>query len=57
MELDGKQHAWFVDYDDGRTKVIENFGLRVIRFTNEELCSDLDFVLGRIREELRLPFV
>jgi very-short-patch-repair endonuclease len=57
VELDGKQHAWFADYDDGRTKVIENFGVRVIRFTNEEVCGDLDFVLGRIHEELRLPFV
>ena len=57
VELDGKQHDWFVDYDNGRTEVIENFGVRVVRFTNAEVCNDLDAVLSRIREELRLPFV
>ncbi len=51
------QHDWFVDYDNGRTKVIENFGVRVLRFTNAEVSADLDSVLKRIREELRLPFV
>ena len=56
LELDGKQHEWFLDYDNGRTKVIENFGVRVVRFTNAEVCDDLDLVLARIREELRLPF-
>ncbi len=54
---DGVQHDWFVDYDNGRTKVIENFGVRVLRFTNAEVSADLDSVLKRIREELRLPFV
>ena len=54
---DGVQHDWFVVYDNGRTKVIENFGVRVLRFTNAEVSADLDSVLSRIREELRLPFV
>ena len=54
---DGVQHEWFVDYDNGRTEVIENFGVRVLRFANAEVCQDLESVLSRIREELRLPFV
>jgi very-short-patch-repair endonuclease len=29
----------------------------MLRFTNAEVCDDLDAVLARIREELRLPFV
>ncbi len=57
VELDGVQHDWFIDYDHGRTDVIENFGVRVLRFTNAEVCNDLESVLSRIREELRLPFV
>ena len=56
IELDGKQHEWFADYDAGRTAVIENFGIRVLRFTNAEVCDDLDRVLARIRSKLRLPF-
>jgi hypothetical protein len=30
---------------------------RVNRFTNDEGCTDLEAVLTRIREALRLPFV
>jgi very-short-patch-repair endonuclease len=56
VELDGKQHEWFADYDSGRTEILERLGIRVIRFTNDEVCNDLDAVLARIRAELRLPF-
>ena len=56
IELDGRQHEWFTDYDAGRTAVIENFGVRILRFTNAEVYDDLDSVLARIRSELRLPF-
>jgi very-short-patch-repair endonuclease len=52
VKLDGKQYEWFADYDSG----LERLGLKVIRFTNEEVCGDLDAVLARIRAELRLPF-
>ena len=56
VELDGKQHEWFADSDSGRTEILERLGIRVIRFTNDEVCNDLDAVLARIRAELRLPF-
>jgi very-short-patch-repair endonuclease len=56
VELDGKQHEWFSDYDAGRSVVLERHGLRAVRFANEEVCADLDSVLARIRQELRLPF-
>lgn len=56
IELDGTQHAWFSDYDAGRSEVLQRLGVHVVRFTNEEVCADLDSVLARIRQELRLPF-
>jgi very-short-patch-repair endonuclease len=56
IELDGKQHEWFSNCDDGRTEVLESLGVRVIRFANEDVCADLESVLARIRKELRLPF-
>ena len=37
VELDGKQHEWFTDYDAERTKVLESRGIRVIRFANAEV--------------------
>ncbi|MBV8104034.1 MAG: endonuclease domain-containing protein [Hyphomicrobiales bacterium] len=57
VELDGKQHEWFADYDAERTKVLESRGVSVIRFTNAEVEGDLDSVVARIREALQLPFV
>ena len=53
---DGKQHEWFSDYDARRSEVLQRLGVRVVRFTNEDVCNDLDSVLARIRDELRLPF-
>ena len=54
--VDGRQHEWFADYDAGRTAIIETYGVRVLRFTNAEVCDDLDSVLARIGAELCLPF-
>ncbi len=56
IELDGQQHEWFADYDAGRTEILERMGVRVIRFTNAEVCDDLDAVLARIHAELRAPY-
>ena len=56
VELDGKQHEWFADYDAGRTELLERLGVRVVRFINAQVWEDLDAVLERIRGELRLPF-
>ena len=56
IELDGKQHAWFSDYDAGRTEILEHLGLRIVRFTNEEVWDDVESALARIRTEIRLPF-
>ena len=43
VEIDGKQHEWFSDYDKERTEILERLGLHVIRFTNAEVCDDLGF--------------
>ncbi len=56
VELDGKQHEWFAEYDAERTRVLESRGVSVIRFTNVEVEGDLDSVLARIHNALRLPF-
>jgi very-short-patch-repair endonuclease len=56
VELDGKQHEWFSDFDAGRTEILKRFGLCIVRFTNAEVLDDLDSVLARIGAELRLPF-
>ena len=52
----GKQHEWLADYDAGRAQVLEAYDVRLIRFTNAEVCEELDSVLARVEAELRLPF-
>ena len=56
VERDGAQHDWQGKSDAERTKVVQAFGVRVIRFTNGDIRDDLDAVLRLISEELRLPF-
>jgi len=56
VEIHGKQHDWFAEYDRGRSEVLQRLGVQVFRFSNEEVCGDLDSVLERIRAALRLPF-
>ena len=36
--------------------ILERLGLHVVRFINAEVCDDLDFVLVRIYDAMRLPF-
>lgn len=48
VEIDGKQHEWYAEYDARRTQEIESHGFAIIRFTNGEVMNDLESVLMRI---------
>ena len=48
IELDGPQHKSNMEYDEDRTKIIEDYGLRVIRFKNFEVDHNFDSVKKRI---------
>ena len=53
VEVDGGQHLEQADYDAERTRWLgEERGIRVIRFTNEDVLQNLDAVLDVIREAL-----
>lgn len=49
VEVDGKIHMRQKDYDDARSAIIRNLGMKVVRFGNEEVQRDLESVLDRIR--------
>jgi very-short-patch-repair endonuclease len=49
IEIDGGIHKFQKEYDDGRTAELELLGLTVIRFSNEEVLSDVDQVVETIR--------
>jgi len=52
IEVDGKIHENQVEKDAERTRLLEEAGFKVIRFTNEEVLNDIDNVLNKILEEL-----
>ena len=56
IELDGEIHnnKEQKDYDEARTEELEEFGIKVIRFDNEEILKDIDKVLGIIERYLPL---
>ncbi len=57
IEIDGLIHQLpeNIESDAQRTEWLEEEGYRVIRFTNEEVLSNLDLVLNKIKEALEIP--
>jgi isoleucyl-tRNA synthetase len=62
IEVDGGYHLRpeVKEADKLRTEILESFGYKVIRFTNEEVIGSIDSVLSKIKTELdalkTLPF-
>lgn len=50
IEVDGDIHTQQQVYDEARTQHLQSFGYRVLRFSNEEVLSDLQTVLTHIVE-------
>ncbi len=57
VEVDGSIHQLPENKvsDKERTDWLENEGFRVVRFTNNEVLSNLDKVLKEIKQELEIP--
>ena len=51
VEVDGDIHLrdQAQEYDDGRTGELEKFGIRVIRFTNEQVIKNQELVIEQIK--------
>jgi very-short-patch-repair endonuclease len=54
IELDGGVHdtAERMEYDDNRTFELEEKGFRVLRFRNEEIITNIEYVLSKIKDYL-----
>lgn len=54
IEIDGDIHSKpeNKEYDSYRTYELEQFDIKVLRFTNEQVLNYLEFVLNKIKEEL-----
>ncbi len=55
IEVDGPIHDYTPEEDAARQECLESLGLRVIRFTNEQVVGELDEVLECIGEMLLKP--
>lgn len=56
IEVDGEIHtnSDVKEHDDGRTHDIEKLGIKILRFTNNEVINDIQNVKNRILEEINL---
>jgi very-short-patch-repair endonuclease len=52
IEVDGYTHNLKYIKDRNRQTILENLGIRVIRFTDEEVLKDIDNVLRIIQREV-----
>ena len=50
IEIDGEIHKERTEYDIVRTSKLEEYGYRVIRFSNERVINDLQGVLDEIEQ-------
>lgn len=54
IEIDGPQHFKKEnrEYDKIRSKYFEGLGIKVLRFTNEEVATETEMVVRKIKNEL-----
>jgi very-short-patch-repair endonuclease len=54
IEIDGSIHEYTVEEDVIRQEYLEGLGLRVLRFTNDQVLGEMNSVLEKINELLQL---
>lgn len=55
IEIDGDSHFTQkgIEYDEERTKYIEKFGIKILRFTNNDIYDSIEDVLSEIERVVR----
>jgi very-short-patch-repair endonuclease len=53
VEIDGGIHENQKEYDEARDMAMKEYGLEVMRFTNEQVDKNVSWVLEEIRKYLR----
>ena len=54
IEIDGKIHEKLVERDAERTMDIESFGIKIIRYKNEEVLEDLKTVRDSLLRQVEI---
>jgi very-short-patch-repair endonuclease len=55
IEVDGPVHDKTVEADAGRQELLESLGYRILRFTNEQIKTDMGSALDRILDAVQTP--
>jgi leucyl-tRNA synthetase len=53
VEVDGSVHDDQIEWDNDRTRYLNELGYRVIRFRNDEVLNTLDLVLQCILDAMQ----
>jgi len=53
IEIDGSSHDDKQDYDEMRSKVLRDYGVKIIRYTNTQVAKHLEWVFDSIINEVR----
>ena len=54
IEVDGENHKQNLAYDESRTAALNHYGIKVIRFSNEEIINEIENVIAKIKREIIL---
>lgn len=54
IEIDGKIHEELVEHDAERTVELESFGIKIIRYTNDEVMSKLEEVRSDLLRQVEI---
>ena len=52
IEVDGEIHKTQIEYDNERTKDLEMYGLKVIRFQNSQINNEIEKVISSIKNSI-----
>ena len=55
IEIDGSQHLQNKEYDKKRTKLFNDLDIKIVRFWNNEVNTNIDGVMQKIISELNSP--
>lgn len=54
IEIDGESHIWIEEYDKKRTEDLNAVGIVVIRFTNDDVLKNLEWVYENIVQQIKI---
>jgi very-short-patch-repair endonuclease len=55
IEIDGDSHVENKEYDETRTEVLSQLGLRVLRYTNRDVCNNIEGVYQDLMHIIEPP--